>query len=177
MSEQHQSRARAAAEPEEAGLDVWLPVLVAIAAAFFLLLSATAQEAAPRTIYDAQRFAMTEAERTVLEESAARRAGDLAVAPRALNRTAAHVEMLALPALPVAGHDTVAMAPAPSGPVHVATRPDLVAAREAPEPAPGWTRLALALAIAAMLGGALYLLDRTWHRTGPAPLTTAQATA
>ncbi len=165
MADQRKSRARAAAEEHEAGLDVWVPALVAIAAAFFLILSASAQEAPPRTIYNAERFAMSEAERTMLEERAAHTGRALAAVP---------VEMQALPELRVTEPRAEA---APPGPPPVAARPATIADRDAAGPTPGWVRLAMALVIAAMLGGALYLLDRTWRRTGPADLTGAQAAA
>lgn len=172
MKDDRTSRIRAAAEPDEAGLDVWLPILVAIAAAFFLLLSANAQEAAPRPIFDAARFEMTEAERTALEESAAR----LDRAAAALDTARArllpgHVEMRALPAL-AAGAQPATPRYTPEytaryTPGAPAARPVLISSPSNAAANPGWLRLTLGLAIAAMLGGALYLLDRTWRRTGP----------
>lgn len=167
-----QTRARAAAEPEEAGFDVWLPALVAIATAFFLILSASAQQAPPRPIYDAERFAMSEAQRTLLEERAARAAAatdELARAADRFRAANARVEMRALPPIyaaivdPVAGSRDTYRAYAPEA------RADEVRIGDdaASVAAPGWLRLVMALAIAAMLGGALYMLDRTWRRTGP----------
>ncbi len=168
MTDHRTSRIRAVAQDDEAGFDVWLPAIVAIIAALFLIWSANAQEAPPRAIYSAERFAMSEAERTMLEEQAARAARaaeDLADASR--NFAARRVEMRALPALPAAERLADLRFSDPRvEPVRVAARPVLIADPDA-TPSPGWVRLTMALAIAAMLGGALYLLDRTWHRTGP----------
>lgn len=48
---------RARALPARSGdFDVWLPLAVAIAAALFMLSAASAQTAAPRTIFDPARF-------------------------------------------------------------------------------------------------------------------------
>ncbi len=181
MKDDRTSRIRAAAEPDDAGLDVWLPVLVAIAAAFFLLLSANAQEALPRPIYDAARFEMTEAQRTALEEQAAR----LDRAAAALDATRArllpdHVEMRALPVLAaVAQPATPRYTPeytARYTPAAPTARAVLVTNANSAASTPGSLRLALALVIAAMLGGALFMLDRTWRRTGPLTVP-AKATA
>jgi len=177
MKDDRTTRIRAAAEPTEAGLDVWLPILVAIAAAFFLLLSANAQTAAPRPIYDAQRFSMTQAERTALEEGAAR----LAEATIQLEATRArllpaHVEMRALPALAAGPVATPRYTPAYTQTYTPAVRPVLISRGAASDDSSGGVRLAIALVIAAMLGGALFMLDRTWRRTGPLAVP-AQATA
>lgn len=167
MTDKRQSRARAAAGDEDAGFDVWLPALVAMAAAFFLILSASAQEAQPRAIYSAERFAMSEAERTMLEEQAARAARaaeDLAAASRVTRR----VEMRALPELRTAERlAEIRVAATPDIQARIAVRPVIIADPDAADTSPGWLRLVMALTIAAMLGGALYLLDRTWRRTGP----------
>ncbi|MFT3811256.1 MAG: hypothetical protein QM698_15195 [Micropepsaceae bacterium] len=178
MNDDRTTRIRAAAEPSEAGLDVWLPVLVAIAAAFFLLLSANAQTAAPRPIYDAQRFVMTEAERTALEEGAAR----LADAAAALEETRVrlvpgHVEMRALPALAAVQVATPRYTPSYTRTyTPPAARPVLISGAAGSDASAGWGRLVLAIMIAAMLGGALVMLDRTWRRTGPVlPLEKAAA--
>ena len=57
MTDHRTSRIRAVAQDDEAGFDVWLPAIVAIIAALFLIWSANAQEAPPRAIYSAERFA------------------------------------------------------------------------------------------------------------------------
>ncbi len=156
------------AEHDEAGFDVWLPLLAALVAAIVLLLPVKAAEFdAPRPIYDAARFAMSEAERTALEEETARAADAIAATRHRLGALAASVEMQALPVLSAAEAAPV-VAEVTRGPV--ASPPVLIAAREVTPPSSGWVRIAMALAIAAMLGGALYLLDRTWRRTGPAPM-------
>lgn len=171
MTDKRQSRARAAAGDEDAGFDVWLPALVAMAAAFFLILSASAQEAQPRAIYSAERFAMSEAERTMLEEQAARSARaaeDLAAATRDASRVTRRVEMRALPELRTAERlAEIRVAATPDIQARIAVRPVIIADPDAADTSPGWLRLVMALTIAAMLGGALYLLDRTWRRTGP----------
>lgn len=163
-SRTHQPRARA--ERDEPGLDVWLPALVAIVAALFLIWSANAQEAAPRPIYSAERFAMSAAERTLLEQEAARAAANDAARIHASRN---HVEMRALPELAVVSIEET-RAVTTGTPAPTSSAPILIADPEAGDAAPGWLRLAMALVIAAMLGGALWLLDRTWRRTGP-PLT------
>lgn len=166
MTERNTQPARArAAEQDDAGFDVWLPALVAIATAFFLILSASAQEASPRPIYNVERFTMSEAERTRLEEQAARAADDLERAATHMRAVHQRVEMQALPEIRAAIADAEAAA-VPPQPVVIA-QPVVISGAASSAPSPGWLRLAMALAIAAMLGGALYLLDRTWRRTGP----------
>lgn len=169
MTDGRRKRARAAARKDIAGFDVWLPALAAIVAAIVLLFPAKA-DAPPRSIYDAERFAMTEAERTALEEQAALgahlAAATRAAAHRRISAAAAHVEVHVLPPLAEIAHP-VALSAASTADLHVITsRPVFAAERTGGTPSPGWARLAMALAIAAMLGGALYMLDRTWRRTG-----------
>lgn len=163
------THARIAAE-EDAGFDVWLPAIVAFAAALFLILSASAQEAAPRPIFNAERFSMSETERTMLEEHAARAAvsaDDLAHTANRFRAASTRVEMLALPELHAAVADGRAAAVVVAEPVRIEIRSVLIADTATNDPSPGWLRLVMALTIAAMLGGALFLLDRTWRRTGP----------
>jgi hypothetical protein len=173
MTDRRTQHARAQAKNlDGAGFDVWLPAVTAILAALFLIWSANAQEAAPRAIYSADRFAMSEAERTLLEEQAARAASaadSLAESAERFRAATAHVEMQALPDLSMAQATADArIAVIEVVPMPAPARPVLIADPTASEPSPGWLRLVMALAIATMLGGALYLLDRTWRRTEPA---------
>lgn len=175
MTDHRQTHARKtearteAKDDDSAGFDVWLPLLAALVAAIVLLLPVKAAEtAAPRAIYSADRFVMNDAERTMLEEQAARAARaseDLAMASRRLDRLNDQVEMRALPEIRVVRAETVP-APRPMA-MPTATRPAYIAQQDMPPPGPGLDRLALALVIAMLLGGALVMLDRTWKRMGP----------
>jgi hypothetical protein len=140
---------------DRAGIDVWLPAAVAIAAALFAIAGAHAETAPPRPIYDPARFDAAAIARETAE-AAALRAG---VAATDARRRAA-VRVVALPVIetalveddPAAGAAAVA-APAPR-------------ADAAPGPA-GWVRLLAPLAIAGLLLGALVGIGRVWQRTEP----------
>lgn len=161
MTDKRRSRARARLRDGGAGFDVWLPALVALIAAIVMVYAANAQTAAPRPIYDAERFAMSEAERTALERQAAASAG------HAVRLTATPVEMR-----PLAPLYTAEYRAAPTGgSVQTAVpgrHPPVVDRVRPTSRTTGWERLLIALFIASLLGGALCLLDRTWRRTGPA---------
>lgn len=139
------------------GLDVWLPAAAAIGAALFMLASAHAADG-PHRIYDEARFSAAAVERDAAEAAIAR--GDYAAlaadeAVRQADR--ARVDVAPLPPLdpsPVqAGPEALAVA---------AVAPAQPAAR-----ASGWGRVAAALAIAALLIGALVGIGRVWQRTEP----------
>ncbi|MBL9011372.1 MAG: hypothetical protein JNL56_09360 [Alphaproteobacteria bacterium] len=121
-----------------AGWDVWLPAVVAIAAALFIVGLAQAAEA-PRPIFDAARF---EPSAVARESAAAAPREGLAVRP---------VAVAALPDL------SPRAAPPPDRPVTVARNEErqLLPAE----------RLAAAAGIAALLVHVLLVLARQWRRT------------
>jgi len=143
----HRQRPRLVAPRDESGLDVWLPALVALIAAIFLVLSAQAAGAvdAPRPIYAADRFDAA----TIAAEAAEtdRRAATATYAARP-----DAVVVAALPDLPAAAPP---VAPAPDRAIVIGT----------PDEAPGTARLVAGGFIASLLLFALAALARTWRRS------------
>lgn len=121
-----------------AGWDVWLPAVVAIAAALFIVGLAQAAEG-PRPIFDAARF---EPSAVARETAAASPRSGLAARP---------VAVTALPDL------SPRAAPPPE-------RPVTIARNEARRLLPA-ERLAAAIGIAALLVCVLLALGRQWRRT------------
>lgn len=148
MPEPHRPRSRAHADrqPDISGFDVWLPALVAIATALFLVFGAQAQDVptdAPRAIYDESLF-----DEAAIARERAVQALDLAP-----------VTVAPLPPIGPA---------VPDGAAPASTARTVPFALPAPEPTIleiGLSRFAVAGFIALLLIGALVTLKRTWRRT------------
>lgn len=167
-------RPRAKSRDTDSGFDVWIPALIAVLAAMFMIYTAHAGEpvptAAPHAIYDASRFDAGAMDREAAAIAVARgvyAAEDAATEPPLRHLTAVNVVVAALPELQT---------------LTVATDPEADAARAAriamaaPQPmtiaqsqsASGLSRLAVMLAIGALLIGTLVMLQKTWRRTARA---------
>ena len=157
----HRERPRVTLRERDSGFDVWLPALVAIIAAIFMLTAAHAQDAganagwdAPRALYDTGRFAPDAIAREAAEAQAARNAATYTAARASY--VAADVTVAALPDLTAAPAVASRIAPA-------VDRSVVIRADEAPS----LGRFVAAGLIAALLLAALVALAKTWRRTDP----------
>lgn len=165
-------RPRAQSRERESSFDVWIPAVVAVIAAMFMLAGVHAEEvpvAAPRAIYDAHRFDAGAMDREAAAVAIVRGVyADLTEIPEP------HLGHL------MAGDVVVAVLPE-IHPLVAETQEAGFAAMAAPLSAPQSAsasrennllpRLLVTLGIAALLIGALVALQRTWRRTQqPTPI-------
>jgi hypothetical protein len=164
MPQQDRPRARTEQQDDvDTGFDVWIPMIVAIVAAIYLVVAANAQSTdAPRAIFDANRFE----ESAVALETAEARAGR-AMSGAEAAEAASRADRLKI------------------GPVIIAALPELEPALVEADPEAatvGWTgvrsvdvqtdapqpgvfRIVTPIGIALLLIAVLFGLDRTWQRT------------
>lgn len=133
--------------------DAWIPAMVAILVALFMVFSAGAQTATagPTRLFDVQKF---EATAIAYERAAVREIHTAFVVERpALSQRAADRQVIMAPLPPLGMTEPVAPE-AMTSPLTQATN-----------------RLWTGIAIAAVLLGALMVADGLWRRGGPAPKT------
>lgn len=157
----------------DTGFDVWIPALVALLAALFMVVTARAEDApvpvaAPQPLFNAQRFEDSAMDREAAAIAVARGVyAEEAAAPEPRLR---HLKLgtVIVSALPEMHPITAAEALR-----SVVTGPSLSerSASVANPPARGdaSVRLLVSLGIAALLAGALVVLYRVWRRTERPP--------
>ena len=164
MPKQDRPRARARQqEDDDSGFDVWIPMIVALIAAIYMVVAANAQAAdAPRTIFDANRFE----EAAVALESAEARAGREMSEAEAADAAAKVVRLrigpVIIAALPeiqpaLVETDPEARSDGWADARHVAVSTGV--------PEAGLGRIVTPIGIALLLIAVLFGLDRTWQRT------------
>ena len=164
MPQHDRPRARAKQQDDvDSGFDVWIPMIVAIIAAIYLVVAANAQSTdAPRAIFDANRF---EESAVALETAEAKAGRELTGAEAAEAESRADrlkigpVIIAALPELEPAlvEADPEATNGGWTGVQHLAV--------ETGAPEAGVGRIVAPIGIALLLIAVLFGLDRTWQRT------------